>query len=193
MKTDAEVIVLCGVHFMAETAKLLNPGQDRADPRPQGRLLARRRRSPPLTSARCGQRYPGVPVVTYVNTSAEVKAESDVCCTSGNAVEVVEALGSERVIFLPDEYLAQNTSPAQTAVEIISWAGHCEVHERFTGEEMRRYRARLRRIWWCWRTRNVRRTCSPRPISSARPRSMIRLRRGETRPPGSLDASPNAR
>src|SRR5205807_9881824 len=84
-------------------------------------------------------RFPGVPVVTYVNTSAEVKAESDICCTSSNAVEVVESLGAERVIFLPDEYLAKYVA-SQTDVKIIAWKGHCEVHERFTADELRGYR-----------------------------------------------------
>jgi quinolinate synthase len=83
--------------------------------------------------------YPGVPVVTYVNTSAEVKAESDICCTSSNAVRVVESLGAKRVIMIPDEYLAKWVQ-TQTKVEIITWKGHCEVHERFTGEELRAYR-----------------------------------------------------
>ena len=82
------------------------------------------------------QRYPGVPVVTYVNTSAAVKAESDICCTSGNAHAVVESLGVPRVIMLPDEYLAKNIA-AQTDVEIIAWKGHCEVHERFTPADIR--------------------------------------------------------
>ena len=137
--TSAEVIVLCGVHFMAETAKLLNPDKTVLIPDQEaGCSLAES-----ITAAdvrRLRERYPGVPVVTYVNTSAEVKAESDVCCTSGNAVKVVEALGCPRVIFLPDEYLAKYVAE-QTPVEIISWQGHCEVHERFTGEEVRRYRA----------------------------------------------------
>ena len=137
-KTDADVIVLAGVHFMAETAKILSPGQDGADPRPRGRLLARRvDHGADVRLLR--QRYPGVPVVTYVNTSAEVKAESDICCTSANAVRVVESLGVDRVIFLPDEYLGKYVA-AQTDVEIILWKGHCEVHERFTGEELRAYR-----------------------------------------------------
>ena len=137
--TSAEAIVLCGVHFMAETAKLLNPDKTVLIPDQEaGCSLAES-----ITAAdvrRLRERYPGVPVVTYVNTSAEVKAESDVCCTSGNAVKVVEALGCPRVIFLPDEYLAKYVAE-QTPVEIISWQGHCEVHERFTGEEVRRYRA----------------------------------------------------
>ena len=84
-------------------------------------------------------RFPGVPVVTYVNTSADVKAESDVCCTSANAVAAVESLGVDRVIFLPDEYLAKYVA-SQTDVEVIAWQGHCEVHERFTGDELRMYR-----------------------------------------------------
>jgi quinolinate synthase len=85
------------------------------------------------------ERYPGVPVVTYVNTSAEVKAESDICVTSGNAVRIVNSLGAKRVIFLPDEYLAKYVA-SQTGVEIIAWKGHCEVHERFTGDQIRAYR-----------------------------------------------------
>ena len=129
-RAEAEVIVLCGVHFMAETAKLLNPDKTVLIPDPRaGCSLAES-----ITAAdvrRLRERHPGVPVVTYVNTSAEVKAESDVCCTSANAVKVVEAMGSERVIFLPDEYLAKHVA-TQTSVEIITWHGHCEVHERFT-------------------------------------------------------------
>ena len=129
-KVDADVIVQCGVHFMAETSKILNPGQDRADPGPQGRLLARRldhRRGRAAAAAK----FPGVPVVTYVNTSADVKAEIDICCTSSNAVQVVESLGAETVIFLPDQYLAKYVA-SQTEVKIIAWTGACEVHERFT-------------------------------------------------------------
>ncbi len=138
-QADADVIVLAGVHFMAETAKLLNPGKtvlipDRA---PAARSPTR---SPPPTCGCCAQRYPGVPVVTYVNTSAAVKAETDICCTSGNARKVVESLGAPRVIMLPDEYLAQNVA-AETGVEIIAWPGHCEVHERFTAAEIRTLRA----------------------------------------------------
>jgi quinolinate synthase len=85
------------------------------------------------------ERHPGVPIVTYVNTSAAVKAESDICCTSGNAKKIVEGLGAPRVIMLPDEYLARNVA-AQTKVEIIAWKGHCEVHERFTAEDVRSVR-----------------------------------------------------
>ncbi len=137
--TRADVIVLCGVHFMAETAKLLNPEKTVLIPDLQaGCSLASSITGADVRLLR--QRYPGVPVVTYVNTSAEVKAESDICCTSANAVRVVESLGADRVIFLPDEYLA-NYVAEQTRVEIISWKGHCEVHERFTGDEIRQYRS----------------------------------------------------
>jgi len=128
-EVDADVIVLCGVHFMAETAKLMNPSRTVLIPDPgAGCSLASSITGADVRALKA--RHPGVPVVTYVNTSAEVKAESDVCCTSGNAVEVVESLGVDRVIFLPDEYLAKNVA-AQTKVEIISWQGRCEVHERF--------------------------------------------------------------
>jgi quinolinate synthase len=129
-KVDADVIVLCGVHFMAETAKLMNPGKTVLIPDLKaGCSLAESITGADVRALKAA--HPGVPVVTYVNTSAEVKAESDICCTSGNAVEVVESLGVDRVIFLPDEYLARNVA-AQTDVEIISWQGKCEVHERFT-------------------------------------------------------------
>ncbi len=139
METDAEVIVLCGVHFMAETAKILNPEKTVLIPDPRaGCSLAAS--ITPADVRLLRERYPGVPVVTYVNTSAEVKAECDVCCTSANAVEVVESLGAERVIFLPDEYLG-NYVASRTDVELILWHGHCEVHERFTGDEVRRFRA----------------------------------------------------
>ncbi len=137
-ETTADVIVLCGVHFMAETAKLLNPGKTVLIPDLKaGCSLASSITGADIRLLR--QRYPGVPVVTYVNTSAEVKAESDVCCTSANAVAVVESLGAERVLFLPDEFLAKYVA-SQTRIEILSWKGHCEVHERFTGEQLRQYR-----------------------------------------------------
>ncbi|MCP3964619.1 MAG: quinolinate synthase NadA [bacterium] len=137
-ETDADVIVLCGVHFMAETAKILNPEKTVLIPDPKaGCSLAESITGADVRLLR--ERYPGVPVVTYVNTSAEVKAECDICCTSANAVEVVESLGSDRVIFLPDEYLGQYVA-SQTDVELILWHGHCEVHERFSGEDVRRYR-----------------------------------------------------
>jgi quinolinate synthase len=137
-KTDADVIVQCGVHFMAETAKVLNPDKVVLIPDVKaGCSLAEAVTADDLRLLRA--RFPGVPIVTYVNTSAEVKAESDICCTSSNAVEVVESLGAERVIFLPDEYLAKYVA-SQTDVKIIAWKGHCEVHERFTGDELRGYR-----------------------------------------------------
>jgi len=136
--TDADVIVLAGVHFMAETAKLLNPDKIVLIPdEGAGCSLADSITAADIRALR--EKYPGVPVVTYVNTSAEVKAESDVCCTSGNAVEVVESLGTDQVIFLPDEYLA-NYVAQQTDVKIIDWKGHCEVHERFTAQQLEQYR-----------------------------------------------------
>ena len=132
---DADVIVLCGVHFMAETAKLLNPSRTVLIPDQRaGCSLAES-----ITAADVRAKHPGVPVVAYVNTSAAVKAEVDVCCTSGNAVEVVESLGVSKVIFLPDRYLGQHVA-TQTKVELILWDGACEVHERFTGEEVRAFR-----------------------------------------------------
>jgi quinolinate synthase len=139
MTVEASVIVLAGVHFMAETAKLLNPGKTVLIPDLEaGCSLAASITHADIHLLR--QRYPGVPIVTYVNTSAAVKAASDICCTSGNARRVVESLGVERVIMLPDEYLARNIA-AQTGVEIIAWGGHCEVHERFTAAEIRQLRA----------------------------------------------------
>jgi quinolinate synthase len=129
-KAKADVIVLAGVHFMAETAKLLNPGRTVLIPDAgAGCSLAASITAADVRLLR--ERYPGVPVVAYVNTSAEVKAECDVCCTSGNARKVVESLGVPRVIMLPDKYLAKNVA-AETKVEIIAWEGACEVHERFT-------------------------------------------------------------
>lgn len=137
--TDADVIVLAGVHFMAETAKLLNPDKTVLIPDlGAGCSLAESITAEDVRKLR--EQYPGVPVVTYVNTSAAVKAECDICCTSGNALSIVESLGSDRVIFLPDEYLAAYVAE-QTDVEIISWKGHCEVHERFTADELESYRS----------------------------------------------------
>lgn len=139
MKVDAGTIVLAGVHFMAETAKLLNPAKRVLIPDlGAGCSLAASITAADVRLLR--QRYPGVPVVTYVNTSAAVKAESDICCTSGNAKKIVESLGVPKVIMLPDEYLAQNIA-AETGVEIVTWAGHCEVHERFTAQDIRQLRA----------------------------------------------------
>jgi quinolinate synthase len=138
-ETDAEVIVLAGVHFMAETAKILNPEKTVLIPDPAaGCSLAASITGADVRLLK--ERYPGVPVVTYVNTSADVKAESDICCTSSNAVEVVESLDTDRVIFLPDEYLGRWVA-SQTDVDVILWKGHCVVHERFTPEEIRRFRA----------------------------------------------------
>jgi quinolinate synthase len=139
VRTDAEIIVLAGVHFMAETAKLLNPGKTVLIPDLEaGCSLAASITAADIRLLRA--RHPGVPIVTYVNTSAAVKAESDICCTSGNAKKIIEGLGVPKVIMLPDEYLARNTA-AQTKVEIIAWKGHCEVHERFTAEDIRELRA----------------------------------------------------
>ncbi|MER9882072.1 quinolinate synthase NadA [Mesorhizobium sp. M0118] len=138
MIVDADIVVLAGVHFMAETAKLLNPDKTVLIPDlGAGCSLADSITANDVRLMR--QRYPGVPVVTYVNTSAAVKAESDICCTSGNALAVIESLGVRRVIMLPDEYLARNVA-AQTSVEIIAWKGHCEVHERFTPADIRELR-----------------------------------------------------
>ena len=137
-ETDAEILVLAGVHFMAETAKILSPEKTVLIPDLEaGCSLAASITAADVRLLR--QRHPGVPVVTYVNTSAEVKAESDVCCTSANAVAVVESLGADRVIFLPDEYLGRHVA-SRTDVQVILWKGHCEVHERFTPDEIRAFR-----------------------------------------------------
>ncbi|WP_316218270.1 quinolinate synthase NadA [Bradyrhizobium sp. SZCCHNR3003] len=137
-KVDAEVIVLAGVHFMAETAKLLNPDKTVLIPDVEaGCSLAESITAADVRLMRA--RHPGVPVVAYVNTSVAVKAESDVCCTSGNARAVVESLGVDHVIMLPDEYLARNVA-AQTKVRITAWKGHCEVHERFSANDVRTLR-----------------------------------------------------
>ena len=134
-KTNADIIVLCGVHFMAETAKLMNPNKKV--------LLPDMGAGCSVASSITGkdvkmlkEKYPSVPVVTYVNTSADVKAESDICCTSANAVKVVESLGVDKVIFLPDQYLAKYVS-TKTKVQIISWVGTCIVHERFSAQEIK--------------------------------------------------------
>ncbi|HET7322510.1 MAG TPA: quinolinate synthase NadA [Longimicrobiaceae bacterium] len=137
--TDADVIVLAGVHFMAETAKLLNQSKRVLIPDVEaGCSLAESITAADVRLLR--QRYPGVPIVTYVNTSAAVKAEADICCTSGNAKKVVESLGVDRVLMIPDEYLAQNVAAELPETEIIAWKGHCEVHERFTPEDIRSMR-----------------------------------------------------
>ena len=138
-ETDADVIVVCGVHFMAETAKILSPDRTVLIPDLEaGCSLASSITAADVELLR--ERHPGAPVVTYVNTSADVKAASDICCTSSNAVEIVESLGAERVIFLPDEYLGRYVA-SRTDVEIVLWQGHCEVHERFRAEDLRDYRS----------------------------------------------------
>jgi len=137
-KVNADIIVQCGVHFMAETSKILNPNKTV--------LIPDSRAGCSLASSITGadvrllrERFPGVPVVAYVNTSADVKAEVDICCTSSNAVAVVESLNAPEVIFVPDQYLAKYVA-SKTSVKIIAWKGACEVHERFTGDELRSFR-----------------------------------------------------
>jgi len=137
-KTKADIIVMCGVHFMAETAKLMSPEKKV--------LLPDMDAGCSLSSSITGEdvrnlkkKYPGVPVVSYVNTSAEVKAETDICCTSANALKIVQSLAVKKVIFLPDDFLAKYVA-SQTDVEIISWKGTCEVHEQFNDEEINEIR-----------------------------------------------------
>ena len=135
---EADVIVMAGVHFMAETTKLLNPSKTVLIPDPKaGCSLADSITGEDVRNLR--KKYPGVPIVTYVNTSVEVKAESDICCTSGNAVKIVESLGVDRVLLIPDRFLAANVA-AETKVEILNWAGECEVHERFTANQVTQLR-----------------------------------------------------
>ena len=137
-KTTADTILMCGVYFMAETAKLMSPDKTVLIPDPKaGCSLSESITGKDVRLLK--EKYPGVPVVTYVNTSAEVKAETDICCTSSNAVEIIESLGVDRVMFLPDEYLAKNVAK-ETKVKIISWHGTCMVHEKFTAKEIREYR-----------------------------------------------------
>jgi quinolinate synthase len=134
-EVDADVIVLAGVHFMAETAKLLNPKKTVLIPDMEaGCSLAES--ITPEDVALLRQAHPGVPIITYVNTSAAVKAASDICCTSGNAKRVVESLGVPKVLMIPDEYLAQNVA-RETNVEVVAWHGHCEVHELFSAQDVR--------------------------------------------------------
>lgn len=142
-KTTAPVIVQAGVHFMAETSKILSPDKIVLIPSLEaGCSLASSITGADVRLLR--QKYPGLPIVTYVNTSADVKAESDVCCTSANAVAVVESIAAEfgvdTVLMIPDEFLAKNVAKL-TKIKVISWAGHCEVHERFSGEDIRKFRA----------------------------------------------------
>src|SRR5437762_6099851 len=137
-KVRSEIIVQCGVHFMAETSKMLNPQKTVLIPDSRaGCSLASSITGADVRLLRA--RFPGVPVVAYVNTSADVKAEVDICCTSSNAVEVVESLNAPEVIFVPDQYLAKYVA-SKTSVKIIAWKGACEVHERFTGDELRSFR-----------------------------------------------------
>ena len=138
-KTKADIILMAGVHFMAETSKLMSPEKKV--------LLPDMNAGCSLSSSITGkdvrllkEKYPGVPVVSYVNTSAEVKAETDICCTSANAVKIVESLGVKKVIFLPDDYLAKYVA-SQTNVEIIAWKGICMVHEQFNEKEIHDIRA----------------------------------------------------
>ncbi len=137
-KAKGDIIVQAGVHFMAETSKLLSPKKTVLIPDLRaGCSLAASITAADVRLLR--EAYPGVPIVTYVNTSAAVKAECDITCTSANAVKVVESLGAPRVLLIPDEYLSKYVQ-SQTDVEIIAWRGHCEVHERFTAEELEAYR-----------------------------------------------------
>ncbi|MEJ2678046.1 MAG: quinolinate synthase NadA [Gemmatimonadota bacterium] len=161
--TNADPIVFCGVRFMAETAKIMNPDRTVLLPSAKGGCSL----AESITAAdvrRLKKRYPGVPVVTYVNTYADVKAETDVCCTSSNAARVVEALDSDAVIFLPDEFLAQNVAretgkriifpvlnsdngkggaPDNLQYELIGWRGRCEVHDQFTVQDVETVRAQF--------------------------------------------------
>jgi len=137
-RTPAETIVMCGVHFMAETAKILSPEKTVLLPDLKaGCSLASSITAADVRALR--RKHPGAPVVTYVNTSADVKAESDICCTSANAVQVVESLGVNEVIFIPDKFLGRYVA-GKTGVRLILWEGACEVHERFTGPELRDFR-----------------------------------------------------
>jgi quinolinate synthase len=155
-QTNKDVIVFCGVKFMAETAKILNPSRTVLLPADAGCSLAASITAADVIALK--QRFPGVPVVTYVNTYAAVKAESDICCTSGNAVAVVQSLATQSVIFLPDEYLARNVAqetgkhvifPTLNQIpeneieldfQMVGWRGRCEVHEKFTLDDIRSIR-----------------------------------------------------
>jgi quinolinate synthase len=137
-KTDAQLIVQAGVHFMAETSKILSPQKTVLIPDMKaGCSLASSITGADVRLLR--EKYPGVPIVTYVNTSADVKAESDICCTSSNALKIVESLDSDTVLMIPDQYLAKNIA-RQTKKKILTWAGACEVHERFTPEDILKFR-----------------------------------------------------
>ncbi|MGE4351287.1 MAG: quinolinate synthase NadA [Bdellovibrionales bacterium] len=138
-QVEADIIVMAGVHFMAETAKLMNPSRTVLMPDLSAGCSLADSITPEDVRA-LKAKHPGIPVITYVNTSAAVKAECDICCTSGNAQKIVESLGVSEVIMVPDEFLAQNVAK-MTKVKIITWHGHCEVHERFSPQEVRDYRA----------------------------------------------------
>ncbi len=138
---SGELIVMCGVHFMAETAKILAPGRTVLIPDPEaGCSLASSITPADIRALR--SLHPGAPVVTYVNTSAAVKAESDACCTSANALQVVESMGADKVIFLPDQFLGRHVA-SMTRVELVLWEGRCEVHEQFTAQQVRHARERF--------------------------------------------------
>lgn len=137
-KTDSDLIVQAGVHFMAETSKILSPEKTV--------LIPDMRAGCSLASSITGadvrllrEKYPGVPIITYVNTSAEVKAESDICCTSSNALAIVESFPGDKVLMIPDKYLARNIAK-QTKKTVLTWEGACEVHERFTPEDIKKFR-----------------------------------------------------
>ncbi len=137
-KSNADIIVQAGVHFMAETAKILNPNKIVLMPDMKaGCSLAESITAADVRALR--EKHPGVPIITYVNTSAEVKAESDICCTSGNAVKIVEALGVPEVLMIPDQYLAAYVA-SRTKVKVHTWQGACEVHERFTAADVKKFK-----------------------------------------------------
>jgi quinolinate synthase len=158
-QTDKDIIVFCGVKFMGETAKILNPSKKVLLPSNKaGCSLAESITAADVRALK--QRFPGVPVVTYVNTYADVKAESDICCTSGNAKKVVESLNADKIIFLPDEYLAGNIAREtgkkiifpkrgtwdvgrETDFQMLGWSGRCEVHDQFTVKDIETVRAQF--------------------------------------------------
>jgi quinolinate synthase len=169
-KVDADIIVQCGVHFMAETSKILNPEKTVLIPdRRAGCSLAASITGADVRLLR--EKFPGVPVVAYVNTSADVKAEVDICCTSSNALAVVESLGADRVIFLPDQYLASYVA-SQTSVKIIAWKGACEVQSASPARSCVATAPAIRRCRSS-RIRNARPTCWRRPTIPASTAGMI--------------------
>lgn len=138
-RVEADVIVQCGVHFMAETSKILNPAKTVLIPDMEaGCSLADSITAEGVEEMR--RRYPGAPVVSYVNTTAEVKAASDICCTSANAAQIVAALPEDTIIMTPDQYLAQNVANAVPEKKVVWWAGSCIVHEQYTAEDIRDFR-----------------------------------------------------